>query len=62
MSYIGHPLVGDIMYGGSTEGINRQALHAEKITMLHPITKQWHRFIAPVPQDIQNLKSAWQSL
>jgi 23S rRNA pseudouridine1911/1915/1917 synthase len=57
MSHIRHPLLGDAMYGGSQELINRQALHAEKITMHHPITKQWHTFIAPVPEDIQKLLS-----
>jgi 23S rRNA pseudouridine1911/1915/1917 synthase len=41
MSYIGHPLLGDILYGGDTSLIERQALHAGKITMLHPVTKQW---------------------
>ena len=55
MSHIGHPLLGDEMYGGSTELIGRQALHAEKITMLHPLTNQWHTFSAPVPEDMQRL-------
>jgi 23S rRNA pseudouridine1911/1915/1917 synthase len=55
MSHIGHPLLGDTMYGGSTELIERQALHAEKITMLHPIAKQWLTFEAPVPSDMQRL-------
>ena len=55
MSHMGHPLLGDTMYGGSTELIERQALHAEKITMLHPITKQWHSFEASVPLDMQRL-------
>lgn len=55
MSHIGHPLLGDEMYGGSTELIGRQALHAEKITMLHPLTKKWHSFSAPIPDDMQKL-------
>ncbi|MDF2520510.1 MAG: RluA family pseudouridine synthase [Clostridia bacterium] len=55
MSYIGHPLLGDILYGGETDLIGRQALHARKITMLHPITKKWHTFEAPVPEDMQKL-------
>lgn len=55
MSHMAHPLLGDTLYGGSMELIERQALHAEKITMLHPVTKQWHQFIAPVPADIQKL-------
>lgn len=55
MSHMGHPLLGDTLYGGNLEQIERQALHAEKIKMLHPVTKEWHQFIAPVPADIQKL-------
>lgn len=55
MSHIGHPLLGDTLYGGNQELISRQALHAERITMLHPFTKKWHIFIASVPEDIQRL-------
>lgn len=53
MSHIGYPLLGDAMYGGSTDLIDRQALHAEHINLFHPITKQWHSFVAPVPDDMQ---------
>lgn len=55
MSHIGHPLLGDTMYGGSTEFIDRQALHAEKITLMHPITKEWYYFTAALPDDIKQL-------
>lgn len=36
-SHIGHPLIGDILYGGKPL-LNRQALHAAKLEFLHPIT------------------------
>ena len=55
MSHIGHPLAGDDMYGGSLEGIGRQALHCAYIGFLHPVT---HRFLAletPFPEDMQRL-------
>ena len=55
MAYIGHPLLGDTLYGGSTERIARQALHAQRITLLHPITKKWHCFTAPIPEDMKEL-------
>lgn len=55
LAYIGHPLLGDSMYGGSTEFISRQALHAQQITLMHPITKEWHVFTAPIPDDLQRL-------
>jgi len=55
MSHIGHPIVGDTYYGGDTTLIERQALHARKITLLHPITKQWYSFEAPIPDDMERL-------
>lgn len=39
-AYIGNPIVGDTLYGKSSKLINRQALHAYKITFIHPITKK----------------------
>jgi 23S rRNA pseudouridine1911/1915/1917 synthase len=55
MAHVGHPLLGDALYGGRTELIQRQALHAVKMTLLHPVTKKWHCFTAPVPEDINKL-------
>jgi len=40
LSYIGHPLIGDALYGGKNVGVSRQALHAAKISLLHPITNE----------------------
>lgn len=39
MSSIGHPLIGDSLYGGKTI-VQRQALHARKLTFPHPITNE----------------------
>lgn len=55
MSHIGHPLLGDSLYGGDTALIERQALHARKITLLHPISKEWYSFEAPIPDDMERL-------
>ncbi|MBO9128481.1 RluA family pseudouridine synthase [Bacillus sp. 165] len=52
MSDIGYPLVGDKLYGGQTTLLNRQALHAEEITMLHPITKEKVEVSVPLPSDL----------
>lgn len=38
MKHIGHPLVGDELYGGSREIYNRQALHCVRLEMNHPIS------------------------
>jgi 23S rRNA pseudouridine1911/1915/1917 synthase len=39
LSYLGHPLVGDILYGGKSI-VNRQALHAAKLEFIHPFTQE----------------------
>ena len=39
MAHLGHPLVGDIVYGGrEMAGMTRQALHAWRLAFVHPIT------------------------
>lgn len=55
MAHLGHPLVGDKMYGGSTSKINRQCLHANKIEFLHPRKGTPMFFEVPLPDDINNL-------
>lgn len=53
--YIGHPILGDSLYGSESELISHQALHAYKISFIHPITKQAMVFEIPLPLDIQKL-------
>ncbi len=69
MSYIDHPLIADSMYGGkirfpkkaddalknALKGFNRQALHAKKLSLTHPITGESMSWKAPLPQDLQEL-------
>lgn len=55
LSYIGYPIVGDTLYGNASSKINRQALHALKVSFLHPISKTKVLYIAPLPDDIKNL-------
>lgn len=52
MAYIGHPLLGDTLYGTSSSLISRQALHAYKISFIHPITKKLLELTANIPDDI----------
>lgn len=54
-SYIGHPLVGDDLYGKACEGIARQALHCHELQFVHPITKKSMIFQAKLPADMQAL-------
>lgn len=38
LSHIGHPLIGDDLYGGSRSIIERQALHCRSLELLHPVS------------------------
>lgn len=55
MKYLGHPLLGDSLYGGNTSLIQRQALHSYKLTFTHPITKKSMCFTADLPDDMKQL-------
>jgi len=52
MAHIGHPLLGDTLYGTPSPLIFRQALHAYKISFVHPIIRENIKLTAPVPKDI----------
>ncbi len=39
-SYMNHPLLGDVLYGGNMQYISRTALHSYKVEMIHPIRKE----------------------
>ena len=52
MKSIGHPILGDTLYGNYSELINRQALHAYKICFIHPITKKEIEIISSIPNDM----------
>lgn len=54
-SHIGHSLLGDTLYGSSSELINRQALHSYKVEFIHPITNKKISLIADLPNDMKNI-------
>jgi 23S rRNA pseudouridine1911/1915/1917 synthase len=67
MASIGHPLVGDPIYGrtGKTHGkllkelgFHRQALHAAELGFTHPVSKHALSFTSPMPADMQELFNA----
>jgi len=76
MTHIGHPLVGDPVYGrasrrrrGTPEAVvellrrfPRQALHAERIELVHPGSGQPVRFSAPLPADMRALLDSLREL
>ncbi|WP_295730181.1 RluA family pseudouridine synthase [uncultured Limosilactobacillus sp.] len=54
-SFLGHPLVGDDMYGGQDSVITRQALHCQEISFYSPFKKQQIVCQAMLPNDMQKL-------
>lgn len=56
-SYIGHPILGDDLYGNKSNLINRQALHSYKISFIHPKTREKMYFEIDMPQDMLNIIS-----
>jgi 23S rRNA pseudouridine1911/1915/1917 synthase len=67
MASIGHPLVGDPVYGraGKTHGkllkdlqFHRQALHATELGFTHPVTQRRLSFASAMPADMQQLFKA----
>ena len=60
MASLGHPLVGDRLYGGARHDmIDRQALHAFHLSFTQPMTGKALRFESPLPADMQSLLAAW---
>ncbi|MEW9698076.1 RluA family pseudouridine synthase [Paenibacillus sp. SI8] len=56
MKFIGHPLVGDPMYGKSKGNLmNGQALHAAVLGFIHPRSGEHLQFEAPLPDDMNHL-------
>jgi 23S rRNA pseudouridine1911/1915/1917 synthase len=60
MAHIGHPLVGDELYGGAAAaGMARQALHAYRLAFEHPATAQILEFQAALPPDLRQALASW---
>jgi 23S rRNA pseudouridine1911/1915/1917 synthase len=73
LAHIGHPIVGDSVYGGrlripavgpelaaEIRGTKRHALHAALLGLTHPVTGREMQWEAPIPQDMQRLLTALQ--
>lgn len=54
-AYIGHPLIGDDLYGEKTDVIERQALHASHICFNHPFNGKQIAIESNIPQDMKRL-------
>ncbi|MEH7385037.1 RluA family pseudouridine synthase [Bacillus sp. JJ1521] len=55
LSHIGHPIVGDDLYGGLRVEISRQALHCRELSFWHPMDKKEVVFYAELPVDMKEL-------
>jgi 23S rRNA pseudouridine1911/1915/1917 synthase len=72
MKSIGHHLLGDPVYGGNARAMssvlrdavhafNRQALHAARLGLIHPVTKEFMEWQAELPEDMQVLLEVLRS-
>lgn len=57
MAFLGHPLLGDGLYGGRKDLIGRQALHCSRIQFIHPLSKDQMVFHSQLPGDLSRLLS-----
>ena len=53
LSHIGHVIAGDELYGGRTDLIDRQALHAYHIEFTRPVSGEYMTFETDYPEDIK---------
>lgn len=55
MAHIGHPLLGDPLYGPKKQPVELQgqALHAQTLGFVHPVTGQYLEFTVPAPEEFQ---------
>jgi 23S rRNA pseudouridine1911/1915/1917 synthase len=51
MDFIGHPVLGDAVYGGGSTAAERQMLHAFRISFVHPKTRKKVQLQADPPED-----------
>jgi 23S rRNA pseudouridine1911/1915/1917 synthase len=63
MQHIGHPLVGESVYSASRRShlkipFPRQALHAERLGLIHPVTQEFMQWECPLPPDFASLLQA----
>ncbi len=57
MAKIGHPLVGDLVYGYKKQRFNLkgQVLHAKRLGFIHPSTNEYMEFDSPLPDYFEKL-------
>ena len=63
MKYIGHPLLGDLVYGSENKQfkLNGHILHAKKLGFMHPTTNKYIEFSIDAPKQFQNIVKTLQN-
>ena len=70
MSYLGHPIIGDTVYGGGKTPFEKanapllqgQCLHAKELSFPHPVTKEIMRFETELPKEFTELLKRLEAL
>jgi 23S rRNA pseudouridine1911/1915/1917 synthase len=77
LAHIGHPLIGDPLYGpgfksklrklpeplrAELESLDRQALHAAELAFVHPLTGRLLKFNSPLPGDLSKIVRAFKQV
>ena len=55
LAALGYPIVGDRVYGEADPSVPRQALHARRVSLPDPVTRETLEFESAVPQDLRDL-------
>jgi 23S rRNA pseudouridine1911/1915/1917 synthase len=58
LASVGHPLLGDPLYGRRSPLLGRQFLHAHFLAFHHPTTGERMEFTSPLPPDLQGVLDA----
>ena len=62
MAYLGHPLVGDAVYGKRSPLLDRHFLHAGRLVFDHPVTGERLDLSAPLPPDLARVLDSIRSI
>ena len=61
LAYLGYPVLGDEVYGKTSELLRRQFLHAARLGFHHPVSGEWSEHRAELPEELQGVLQRLQS-
>ena len=62
MAHIGHPLLGDDVYGKPVKNLQGQTLHAQTIGFVQPTTGEYVEVDAPLPAYFEDLLNKYRKM